>query len=182
MCVYVCVSFLVGLGRLVSHLYKKTHTHTRITITHKHQRPRPVLACLHARCFPPPPPSISLTHNHITSHHAHTPNWHHTPLIITCDRLWQTREVLHQCLINPQLSVRQALADTDSYLDTQVRGRLGGAAVCLFCLSACLFACLLSHARHPPHQPITTSTTTPPPTYPTLTRPKNNVTTTPTKQ
>jgi hypothetical protein len=36
-------------------------------------------------------------------------------------RLWQTREVLHQCLINPQLSVRQALLDTDSYLDVQVR-------------------------------------------------------------
>ncbi|WIA14756.1 hypothetical protein OEZ85_003241 [Tetradesmus obliquus] len=35
------------------------------------------------------------------------------------DRLWQTREVLHQCLINPQLSVRQALLDTDSYLDVQ---------------------------------------------------------------
>jgi hypothetical protein len=40
-------------------------------------------------------------------------------------RLWQTREVLHQCLINPQLSVRQALLDTDSYLDVQVRTGAG---------------------------------------------------------
>lgn len=35
-------------------------------------------------------------------------------------RLWQTREVLHQCLINPQLNVRQLLEDTDSYLNPQV--------------------------------------------------------------
>jgi hypothetical protein len=41
-------------------------------------------------------------------------------LLLRCCRLWQTREVLHQCLINPQLSVRQALLETDSYLDVQV--------------------------------------------------------------
>lgn len=35
-------------------------------------------------------------------------------------RLWQTREVLHQCLINAQLNVRQLLEDTDSYLNLQV--------------------------------------------------------------
>lgn len=35
-------------------------------------------------------------------------------------RLWQTREVLHQCLINPQLNVKQLLEDTDSYLNPQV--------------------------------------------------------------
>jgi hypothetical protein len=42
--------------------------------------------------------------------------------------------VLHQCLINPQLSVRQALLDTDSYLDVQVRhGK--GRGLCSFDLS-----------------------------------------------
>eukprot|EP00877_Chromochloris_zofingiensis_P014491 jgi/Chrzof1/9296/UNPLg00263.t1_PEPC1[v5.2] len=31
------------------------------------------------------------------------------------DRLWQTREVLHQCLVNPQLNLKQALEETDSF-------------------------------------------------------------------
>lgn len=30
-------------------------------------------------------------------------------------RLWQTREVLHQCLVNPQLNLKQALEETDSF-------------------------------------------------------------------
>jgi hypothetical protein len=33
------------------------------------------------------------------------------------NRLWETREVLHQCMINPNISVRQALAESDCFVD-----------------------------------------------------------------
>ncbi|GBF96435.1 phosphoenolpyruvate carboxylase [Raphidocelis subcapitata] len=33
------------------------------------------------------------------------------------DRLWETREVLHQCMVNPNLSVRAALAEADCFVD-----------------------------------------------------------------
>jgi hypothetical protein len=32
-------------------------------------------------------------------------------------RLWQTREVLHQCMVNPNISVRAALAEGDCLVD-----------------------------------------------------------------
>jgi phosphoenolpyruvate carboxylase len=37
--------------------------------------------------------------------------------LLTASRLWQTREVLHQCLVNPSLNVKQALEETESFLD-----------------------------------------------------------------
>lgn len=33
------------------------------------------------------------------------------------DRLWHTRDILHQCLIHPQMGVRQALEDNDCFLN-----------------------------------------------------------------
>jgi hypothetical protein len=96
-------------------LVNKFDTHTRPT--HRHCRAehslaatvaldaRPCQCCSHSP--PPPPPPAS----HTTTTTTTTPPPY---------RLWQTREVLHQCLINPQLNVRQLLEDTDSYLEPQV--------------------------------------------------------------
>lgn len=32
-------------------------------------------------------------------------------------RLWETREVLHACMVNPHLSVRQSLTEADCFID-----------------------------------------------------------------
>jgi hypothetical protein len=75
-----------------------------------------------------------------THTHARTRTRTHTRArAVHACRLWQTREVLHQCLINPQLSVRQSLEDTDSYLDVQV---LGGGRLARACVHGCCCMCM----------------------------------------
>lgn len=90
---------------------------------------------------------------HTDTHHIHNDKHDErtSSSIKSKQRLWQTREVLHQCLINPQLSVRQSLEDTDSYLDAQVLTCVVVCCCCCFFVFHCVF-CVLCVCEQQPHQ------------------------------